>query len=245
MSGRTELATPNASGGTVARTKTRREQQSELRSSLRELTRHQPQKRQTVINYVKLQAALRLSISKHSGSPKSLFASICGEHLMASLAVELAAELAVKRHHATVPNAGMAADFVGTWRNVETTGLDPYLKALNVGWAKRKLAGSFRPEPVFSLDDGILRMVLGSPIGERIETFPIDVEVEDCDPSGNKFTKVSIWEGKTLRSTARRVTGNAPDFVTTRLLRDDGKLVQRTSHNGMSFERVFERKMEV
>ena len=29
---------------------------------------------------------------------------------------------------------------MGQWRNTATTGLEPYLKKLGVGWAKRKVA---------------------------------------------------------------------------------------------------------
>lgn len=81
-----------------------------------------------------------------------------------------------------------------------------------------------------------------SPIGDRLESFPIGVALPDVDPiSGRTFDKVSVWNGPTLVTTVSDPRGESDDFVTRRHIRDDGALVQVTSHAGAQFERVFER----
>ena len=135
-----------------------------------------------------------------------------------------------------------AHSFVGSWRNTSTTGLEPYLKRLGVGWAKRKLALAFRPEPSFAVVDGVLQFLMSSPIGERLERMPIGEEIIDVDPTGKEFIKVSRWEGSKLITVAKDRSGKSSDFVTTRHIRDDGTMTQITTHDDTSFERIFVRK---
>jgi hypothetical protein len=135
-----------------------------------------------------------------------------------------------------------AKPLIGTWRHKATTGLEPYLKHLGVGWAKRKVALAFSPEPSFAIVDGVLQMYMASPIGERLELLPIDTEVIDTDPTGKQFVKLSRWEGGDLVTTATDVRGQTADFVTRRHVARDGTMVQTTAHEGVSFERVFVRK---
>ena len=82
-----------------------------------------------------------------------------------------------------------------------------------------------------------------SPIGERLETFPLDKEVTDADPtSGAPFYKRSYWEGDTLHTVARDPKGKKDDFVTLRRLDEAGQLIQTNKHGGVQFERIFARK---
>lgn len=81
-----------------------------------------------------------------------------------------------------------------------------------------------------------------SPIGERLETFPIGREVTDTDPSGKVFLKTSSWQGSTLLTVARDPTGKSADYITRRHLDEAGHLVQVNEHNKVSFQRLFERK---
>ena len=87
----------------------------------------------------------------------------------------------------------VALHLVGEWRNVQTTGLDAYLKFLGAGWAKRKVALAFRPELSFAVVDGTLQLLMPSPIGDRLEKFPFDKEVR----------------GRPLRGTAGAATATA------------------------------------
>jgi hypothetical protein len=57
----------------------------------------------------------------------------------------------------------------GEWSNVQTKDIEPYLKHLGVGWAKRKLAASFKPEVSWAVVDGSLQMMMPTPLGDRLE----------------------------------------------------------------------------
>ena len=115
---------------------------------------------------------------------------------------------------------------------------------MGVGWAKRKIALAFRPELSFAVVDGVLQVLMPSPIGERLERLPIDQEVIDIDPSGNTFVKVSSWDGTALVTVARDASGKPPEVVTRRVIRDDGCLVQTSTASGgkVCFQRVFHPK---
>lgn len=134
---------------------------------------------------------------------------------------------------------------VGDWKCVATSNLDKYLKHIGVSWAKRKIAAAFSPEPSFKIDDrdGVLQCLMSTPIGDRLERFPLDSEVQDVDPvNGNTFIKRFFWESATLVSVARDPSGKTPDFVTKRRLNPKGQLVQINEHAGVAMERTLVRK---
>ena len=60
--------------------------------------------------------------------------------------------------------------------------IEGYLKHIGVGWAKRKVAVAFRPELSFAIVDGVLQVLMPSPIGERLERFPLDREEPETAP---------------------------------------------------------------
>jgi len=143
----------------------------------------------------------------------------------------------------SMAEAQSALAFVGGWKQVRVTNLDGYLKHLGVPWAKRKLAGAFKPELSFAVVDGVLQVLMPSPIGERLEKLPIGVEVIDVDPSGNEFVKTSRWDGAMLVTTAVDRAGKTADTITRRSIRtSDGMLVQTNMNASVSFERIFTRK---
>ena len=141
----------------------------------------------------------------------------------------------------------LALAFVGEWKSVELFNLEAYLKFLGVGWAKRKVALAFRPQPVFAVVDGVLQVLLATPIGERLERLPINEDVIDTDPSGVEFVKRSHWEGSALITLAEDfpyASGKRADVVTTRTIDADGRMVQKCvlGDNLAEFTRIYERK---
>lgn len=143
----------------------------------------------------------------------------------------------------TAEAAKHANSFLGEWRNVHSSNLEAFLKKVGVSWAKRKVALAFKPEVAFSMGaTGMLHLKMPSPIGDRHESFPLDRKVDDVDPLGRTFHRTARWDGATLETVARDPTGKVGDFVTRRSIREDGVLVQQTSHGGVTYERQFERK---
>ena len=163
----------------------------------------------------------------------------CG--LCGGLAAHSATEAVATRGLTVVTklNAGFSSadqqktrPFLGSWRNISTTGLDGYLRGLGVSWPERQLATRFRPQLSFSLVDGALQVLFPSPIGNRVEVLPIDKEVMERDPKGNEYVKRSYWDGSILVTVAKDVHGVQADVLTTRTIRaSDGALVQTTTRS--------------
>ena len=53
----------------------------------------------------------------------------------------------------------------------------PSRQHLGVNWAKRKIAASFKPETSWAVVDGALQSLMPSPLGDRLERFPMNTEV--------------------------------------------------------------------
>ena len=207
----------------------------------------------------RLRLAIRLveSGAAREGGAERLLTLISAEATMASLAASWFADALSSKRSLPAPEvvdtrvATELARFVGEWRNVRTTGLEAYLKHLGVSWAKRKLALAFSPQPTCTLDGGALTIRMPSPIGCRVEVFTLGVELEDEDPSGKRLLKTTTWRPDasdechgTLITVVRDPSGKTADFVTERhVVRSasgGAQMVQTTTHDGVSFQRVFE-----
>ncbi len=82
-----------------------------------------------------------------------------------------------------------------------------------------------------------------TPLGDRLETFKLGASEIDVDPDGNRLVKTSVWRGSTLVTTATDADGLRPPFVTERCIEPKtGRLKQVSSHDGVSFTRMFVRK---
>ena len=82
-----------------------------------------------------------------------------------------------------------------------------------------------------------------TPLGDRLETFKLGESEIDVDPDGNRLVKTSVWRGSTLVTTAKDADGLRKPFVTERCIESKtGRLKQVSSHDGVSFTRIFVRK---
>jgi len=130
--------------------------------------------------------------------------------------------------------------FCGHWTNVRNDNLEAYLKHIGVGWAKRKIANSFKPQSSWAIVDGVLQVLTPTPLGDRLETFPLNVEQSD-EIDGQAWVKSHRWEGTKMITTATDPTKKKPDFVTERWIDGDDMLNQVNSHAGVAFTRYFKR----
>jgi hypothetical protein len=90
---------------------------------------------------------------------------------------------------------------------------------------------------------GALRIVMASPLGERVEVLHPDGTTDaEVDPStGGALLKRSVWDGARLVTTARSEDGGRSDVVTARWVDvATGQLVQHTTFEGVSYTRWFE-----
>ena len=119
--------------------------------------------------------------------------------------------------------------------------LEPYLKHIGVGWAKRKVALTFRPQGVWSRQDGVLQVTTPTPLGVRLETFPLDGAEQADEIEGKTWRKSHRWEGSKLVTRVVDPAGLKPGFVTERWIDEKGRLNQVNSHYGVAFKRIFAR----
>lgn len=120
-------------------------------------------------------------------------------------------------------------DFSGTWRLSGSRNFDEYLAAIGVNYVKRKLAASMTPVQEWALVDGGWQFAVATPIGLRLEKFPIGArgrrgqcapagiaaltrcrptlraplsagdELED-DVDGERMVKVTTWDGAVMHT---------------------------------------------
>ena len=131
--------------------------------------------------------------------------------------------------------------FCGHWTNVRNDNLEAYLKHIGVGWAKRKIANLFMPQSSWAIVDGVLQVLTPTPLGDRLETFPLNVEQSVVEVDGQTWVKSHRWEGTKMITTATDPTKKKPDFVTERWIDGDDMLNQVNSHAGVAFTRYFKR----
>ncbi|KAL3908674.1 MAG: hypothetical protein SGPRY_009705, partial [Prymnesium sp.] len=91
----------------------------------------------------------------------------------------------------------------GQWEQRHVEGLEAYLKQMGVAWPLRQAALSFTPKQSWTFEEGVAKMSMTSPVGERVEYFPFGCDHAEKDLNGKLFHKRSSWEGGTLIARSR------------------------------------------
>jgi len=130
----------------------------------------------------------------------------------------------------------------GEWKNVQSDNVGNYLKHLGVGWAKRKVAEQFKPEVSWSVVDGVLQLMMPTPLGTRLERFPMHHKVIEADPDGNEFSKSITFANDQLITQAQSITKPKDPLFITRRWMDNGKLMQINEHENANMTRQFTKK---
>ena len=160
--------------------------------------------------------------------------------LSPSRSVSSSPRRALRQHSSSSRSHSLASG-----RSVGLFNLEAYLKFLGVGWAERKVALAFR-WPRLAVVDGVLQVLLATPIGEQLKQLPINKDV--IDGPSVEFVKRSHWEGSALITLAEDfpyASGKRADVVTTRTIDADGRMVQgvfgrqpRRVHESMAMMRA-------
>jgi len=88
----------------------------------------------------------------------------------------------------------VAPALIGSWKCVETHGLDDFLKATGVGVFQRKIANAAKwPGWEYKVVDGKLIFINHSAIGDLIETILLGEEYDWKDGHSNPFKCVATW----------------------------------------------------
>jgi len=142
----------------------------------------------------------------------------------------------------------VAPALIGSWKCVETHGLDDFLKATGVGLFQRKIAKAAKwPGWEYKVVDGKLIFINHSAIGDLTETIFLGEEYDWKDGHKNPFKCVAIWtksdKGGVL--TIKR-TGGVGNYQEERTVTGDTlrfSLIHEKS--GVTWGRTFEREPAV
>ncbi|XP_007486966.1 fatty acid-binding protein, adipocyte-like isoform X3 [Monodelphis domestica] len=113
----------------------------------------------------------------------------------------------------TKPSAKLPEGFLGTWKLVETTNFDSYMKELGVGFATRKVAAMVKPDMIISITDDIITIRTESTVKSTELSFKLGQEFDEVTADDRKVKSlitvddgvlihVQKWDGKT--TTIRR-----------------------------------------
>lgn len=138
----------------------------------------------------------------------------------------------VKRPSKKMDDSGgqVAGPLIGSWKCVETHGLDDFLKATGVGVFQRKIANAAKwPGWEFKVVDGKLIFINHSALGDLLETIVLGEEYDWKDGRDNAFKCMATWTNNDnggvllMKRTGgvgnyqeeRTVTGNSLKFTLT------------------------------
>eukprot|EP00435_Cladocopium_sp_Y103_P015709 s243_g3.t2 len=133
---------------------------------------------------------------------------------------------------------------LGTWKCVDTWGLDEFLKTNGVGMLQRKLAASAKwPNWDFIRTERGIRFVNHSMLGDLVEDIDLTEEYASKDGQGNLAKCRAEWltvrDGGMLRT---RKMGDLGDWIEERKVTDDRlEFVLTQQKNGSKWGRSFVR----
>eukprot|EP00324_Dicrateria_rotunda_P001931 CAMPEP_0206169478 /NCGR_PEP_ID=MMETSP1474-20131121/35848_1 /ASSEMBLY_ACC=CAM_ASM_001110 /TAXON_ID=97495 /ORGANISM="Imantonia sp., Strain RCC918" /LENGTH=346 /DNA_ID=CAMNT_0053575555 /DNA_START=22 /DNA_END=1059 /DNA_ORIENTATION=+ len=137
-----------------------------------------------------------------------------------------------------------AAEFCHTWRPVEDDNYEAYLRVLGLSWSLRKLAATMRPEPTFSIEDGVLHAHTPGLGGQTMHDV-FSTGGEKTIAMMGRHVQVSYrWDGSgALVATMRAADGELAggQTITIRRWVEDGRLYARSSCGEVTSTRRYER----
>ncbi|XP_044538381.1 uncharacterized protein LOC123253195 [Gracilinanus agilis] len=97
--------------------------------------------------------------------------------------------------------------FLGTWKLVETTNFDSYMKELGVGFATRKVAAMVKPDMIISIADDVITIRTESTVKSTEVSFRLGQEFDEVTADDRKVKSlitvedgalihVQKWDGK-------------------------------------------------
>lgn len=153
----------------------------------------------------------------------------------------------VKRPSKKMDDSGgqVAPALIGSWKCVETHGLDDFLKATGVGVFQRKIANAAKwPGWEFKVVDGKLIFINHSALGDLLETIIIGEEYDWKDGRDNAFKCMATWttsdNGGVLLI---KRTGGVGNYQEERTVAGDGLKFNLTHEKtGVTWGRSFARE---
>mmetsp|Transcript_96516 Transcript_96516/g.277187 ORF Transcript_96516/g.277187 Transcript_96516/m.277187 type:complete len:427 (-) Transcript_96516:51-1331(-) len=143
----------------------------------------------------------------------------------------------------TTNDGGKAALLMGSWKCVDTYGLEEFLKASGVGIFQRKIAMAAKwPGWDFSNEGDFILFINHSAIGDLKEEIPLNKEYAYKDGHKNDYTCLAQWipsvDGGCLKIDRK---GKIGDYVEERTIKGARLDFALTHSNGVKWGRSFER----
>ncbi|XP_043921703.1 myelin P2 protein-like [Protopterus annectens] len=91
-------------------------------------------------------------------------------------------------------------DFVGTWKLKDTINFDEYMKALDVGFATRKVGNVAKPNLIISVNGDLITVKSQSKIKNTEITFKLGEEFDETTADDRKTkTTITFENGKLIQ----------------------------------------------
>lgn len=113
----------------------------------------------------------------------------------------------------------MANKFVGTWALDTSENFDEYMKAVDVSFMTRKMAGVLKPNVIISVDGDMWTLKTESTLKTSQTSFKIGEEYEETTPDGRKvMTTFTVDnDGKLVQDQK----GAVPSTITREMINDN------------------------
>ena len=154
----------------------------------------------------------------------------------------------VSYSRAVKPAPKAACAFVGTWSVVAVESqpgeYDAYLQKLGVSWALRRLAATLKPEPTFSIEDGLLHARTPGAGGVVLHDIFATGRELTISMMGRDVKVVYVWEAGTLLAKVRspELASGAPIEIRRSIDPNSGRLLATSTCDGVSCTRSYRRK---
>lgn len=125
-----------------------------------------------------------------------------------------------------------AQDLVGSWE-LDLAASEPVealMEAGGFGWVERNALAKLPTTQVITVHDGVLEVLIDTPLGDRTERLPLSGEVKTgTSPKGEPWESRTRFDGDALASTMRvTLPEGTRTFTVRRTLHEDRTVLRQT-----------------
>ncbi|XP_045154232.1 fatty acid-binding protein, heart-like [Echinops telfairi] len=132
----------------------------------------------------------------------------------------------------------MAQAFVGTWKLVDSTNFDDYMKSLGVDFATRQVGNLTKPTTIIEMNSERVTIKTQSTFKNTEINFKLGVEFDELTADGRRVKSiVTLDDGKLVHK--QRWDGQETTLVRELI---NGKLILTLTHGSVVCTRTYERE---
>ena len=134
----------------------------------------------------------------------------------------------------------MSELFTGSWAFQKAENYEDFLKALDLGFIKRKVALQMKPTLVFSFDGDKMRYQSLSAVKSSDVTYVLGVEQADKAPTDDEGTQIWSIDGEKMVGLFTFKNGGKKIEICRTV--ENGVMVQEMSFGGKTCKRFFKKE---